>query len=83
MEGFAAGAGEFLKLIEGTIFWVAIGGTSAYLSANVLQWVVNNQTMMIQFDNNFIKNGLMATQGLADMLLILAFVIASFGIIFK
>ena len=80
---FAAGAGDFIKIIEETAVWVISGAFTAYLSANVLQWVVNNQTEMIQFNGDFIKNGLATTQGLADMLLILAFVIASFGIIFK
>lgn len=80
---FGVGAGEFIKAIQDTALWVICGAATAYLSANVLQWVVNNQTEMIQFNGDFIKNGLVTTQGLADMLLILAFVIASFGIIFK
>jgi len=80
---FAAGAGSFIKIIEETAVWVIGGAFAVYLSANVLQWVVNSQTEMIQFNGDFIKNGLMTTQGLADALLILVFVIASFGIIFK
>jgi hypothetical protein len=81
--GFAAAVGPIIQVIENTAVWVATGAFTLILTANVLQWVVNNQTLMIQFNGDFIQNGLAATQGLADMLLVLAFVIASFGIIFK
>lgn len=81
--GLGAGIAMLFEVISASIFWVLAGLISLTITTLTLQWLINNQTALINFDSDFITKGLGVTQGLADMLLILAFVLASFGIIFK
>jgi len=81
--GLSGGLGAMFTIISQTAYWVAGGIVGLTLVTSILQWLIIHQTEIITFDNTFIKNGMAMTQGLADMLLILAFVVASFCIIFK
>ena len=81
--GMGAALQGFYGLVTGTIYYIAGGLVALYLSTSALQWLVNNQTTLIDFNNSFVARGLQVTQSLADMLLLLAFVVAAFGIIFK
>ncbi|MFA6376335.1 MAG: hypothetical protein WCX69_02935 [Candidatus Paceibacterota bacterium] len=81
--GIGAALQNFYGLITGTIYYIAGGLVALYLSTSALQWLINNQTTLIDFNNSFVTRGLQVTQSLADMLLLLAFVVAAFGIIFK
>jgi len=81
--GATAGIGPFFSIITNTVFYIIGGGIALFLTTNALQWVINNQSQLINFNNNFIVQGTKITQGLADMLILLAFVVAAFGLIFK
>ena len=83
MQGGMGFLQNFLGFITGTVYYVAGGMAALYLTTSALQWLINNQTHLISFDNSFVVRGLQVTQSLADMLLLLAFVVAAFGIIFK
>ncbi|UMX47912.1 MAG: hypothetical protein L7H18_05790 [Candidatus Nealsonbacteria bacterium DGGOD1a] len=78
-----AGLEDLLSFVSGTIIWVLAALASLWLTTTALQWLINNQTSLINFNNGFISHGLAVTQGLADLLLLLAFVVAAFCIILK
>lgn len=79
-----AGLKDFLTFASAMILWVIGGVAALLLTANVLQWVIDNQTTFMNLSTSaFVKSGLTVTQGLADMLLLLIFVVSAFGIIFK
>ncbi|MFZ3074341.1 MAG: hypothetical protein WA093_04430 [Minisyncoccales bacterium] len=78
-----AGLKDLLSFVSGTIIWVLAALASLWLTTTALQWLINNQTSLINFNNGFISHGLAVTQGLADLLLLLAFVVAAFCIILK
>jgi hypothetical protein len=81
--GQTAGIGPFFEIVSNTIYWVIGGLAALFLTTFALQWLINNQTQLINFSNGFTVQGLHITQGLSDMLLLLAFVAVAMGIIFK
>jgi hypothetical protein len=87
-DGIVGATGVGLKdiftFVAGMCIWVAGSIVALVLTSSILQWVINNQTTFVNFDHSeFVQHGLVVTQGLADMLLLLIFVVSAFGIIFK
>jgi len=79
-----AGLKDFFTFGTGLMLWVIGGLAALFLTTNILQWIVNNQTTFVNFDSSgFVQHGLTVTQNLADMLFLLIFVIVAFGIIFR
>jgi hypothetical protein len=84
MQGAAlSGIQAMFDVVSNTFFFVAGGIVALLLTTSALQWLITNQTQLINFNNGFVVQGLHITQGLTDMLLLLAFVAVAMGIIFK